>query len=327
MYFRKSEDIAKGHHSLAEIVEQIDQLIYEIGDHPIRPDRTADTLDIEQDLLERVLQLYVKAGTLQNETRRYCSKCETLIDDSDELARECDNCEAQLARTKPDAFSVFTPVDPVVRLDEDDETEEANAVRIQFVGGDRGGSHLADVQIPKEHKRIKAALKEVDRNSRFVLADPVFAATMSDLSKLYDGEPQLIHFSGHGNDRSLSFIQDQELLATNVALTIDRLRAVLDAYPYDVQVVIFNACNSATIAEGIAAAGVVDVAVGWEGKVTDSAAITFAELFYWHLGNGLSLRSSFILASQCAPPEGASFKAVIFSKAGIDLQSYRLQAE
>jgi hypothetical protein len=325
MYFRKSADIASAHRSLAEDVEQIDEVIYTIGDHPIRPDHLSDSLGIEQDLLVRILGLYVTAGTLRRETRRYCGSCEQLVDEHDS-PKECDNCETKFSRVKPEEVEVFTPVDPVIRVDigVDDDAGATTPVHIQFVGGDRGGGQKNQLQVPKEHGLIKGAIKATEHSDRLELTDPVFAAKMNDLGALYVAKPRVIHFAGNGDDRSLSFIRDQELVAATVKVTAGRLAKILQAYPTPVSVIVFNTCDSAAMAESLAVTGVVDIAIGWEGKVPDAVAIAFAQQFYTHIGNGLSVGPAFVIASECATPENATYQAKIFSRSGIDPKQFCL---
>jgi len=324
MYFRQSVNIAKAHESLSDLVDQLDELIYETGDTPIRPDLVADSFDMDEDTLVRVLKQYVSAGVLREVTRRYCGKCETLIDEGD--TDECDDCETPFSRMKPDQLSVFAPVDPIIRTEDFDvvEDELPEPSRIQFVGGDRDGSALNSLKLPKEHKAILNGLKQSSYSKQFGMVESVYAATIEELGDLYVNEPRLIHFAGHGDDRSLSFIKDQELLASAVPVTAEKLGRILSHFPKPIAVVVFNTCNSADVARAIVAAGVVDIAIGWNGKVTDSAAISFSELFYKHLGNGLALGSAFGLASECAVPSGADFEGNLFSRDTINPKAYFL---
>lgn len=325
MYFRKSADFAKAHPSLTNELKQVDSLIYTIGDHPIRPDQVSDNLGINEILLRRILGLYVTTGNLRCEPRQYCSGCDLLIDERDD-PQECDNCEAKFSQVNPELFEVFVPVDPVIRteLDQDEDADDVASVCIQFVGGDRGGGQMNQLQVPKEFDSIKSAIKTADYSDRLVLAHPVHAAKMVDLGTLYKTNPRLIHFAGHGDERSLSFIQDQELLASTVNVTAERLGKILQAYPAPVSVVVFNTCDSAAIAVALTAASVVDIAIGWKGKVPDSVAITFAQQFYHHIGNGLSVGCAFVLASECAAPEDAAYQGALFSSNGVDSKTYCL---
>ena len=325
MFFRKSADIAKAHPTLANDVKQVDDLIYAIGNHPLRLDHVSDNLSIDENLLRRILGLYATGGILRCESRRYCSRCDVLIDEEGD-PQECDNCEARFPQVKPEQVEVFAPVDPVIRIEfnQEEDAGEVAPVCIQFVGGDRGGGQKNQLQIPKEFGSIKSGIKEADFSDRLELADPVHAAKMEDLGKLYTAKPRLIHFAGHGDDRSLSFIQDQELLAGTVSVTAERIAKILKAFPAPVSVVVFNTCDSAAMAQHLAAASAVDIAIGWEGKVPDSVAIAFAEQFYLHIGNGLSVGPAFVLASECASPDGAAYQGAIFNRSGVDPKTYCL---
>ena len=61
----------------------------------------------------------------------------------------------------------------------------------------------------------------------------------------------------------------------------------------NVQLVLFNACHSESIAEAVA--GVIPCTIGMSGVITDAAAILFAATFYRALGFGRSLREAFDL--------------------------------
>jgi len=99
VFFRKSVDIAKAHQTLADIIEQVDELIYTIGDHPIRPDQASDSIGVDETQLNRILSLY-SDDVLRRESRRYCGDCDLLIDESGS-PNECDNCEAKFKHIPP----------------------------------------------------------------------------------------------------------------------------------------------------------------------------------------------------------------------------------
>lgn len=328
MFFQQSANIVKAHESLAELIGQIDELIYENGEHPIRPDFVSDSLCVEDDLLERVLNLYVAAGVLRRDKCKYCGECETLIDDEDDPS-ECDECETPFSRKKPDEFVVFVPVDPVIRTEDfdADQDELPEPCRIQFVGGDRSGGTQSVLQLPKEHKAIVSGLKQSNFPRQFTLIESVYAATIEELGDLYVNQPRLIHFAGHGDERSLSFVKDQELLASSVPVTAEKLGRILSHYPQPIAAIVFNTCNSAGIARALVENGVVEIAIGWEGKVGDSAAITFSELFYKHLGNGLAVGRAFGIASECSVSDAASFQGKLFCRDGINPKSYFLHTK
>jgi hypothetical protein len=322
VFLPKSAAIAEEHRTIASHIALVDELIYAIGDFPIRVDQMCDNVGIQPIQFQRILMLYVAAGVLRKDRRRYCSQCESLIeDDGDE---ECDNCEATFKKQQPDVFDVFIPVDPVMRVDPeaDSDGEEEIAIRIQFVAGDRGGGQRNQLQTPKEHRAIRDAIQSATYRDYFPALDAIHAASLEQLGALYTVNATVIHFGGHGDDRSLSFVLDQELLAQTVPVTADQLVAILREFPQRIRLCVFNTCNSAQIALDIVAAGAVDFAIGWRGRVPDAVAISFAEQLYRHIANGLSLGQAFALAEACSPTGNVSVSAVLAVADGLNARNY-----
>lgn len=318
MYFPKSADIANAHPTLAGIVEQVDAVIYEQGADPIRVDDAAGVLSVDPDTLKRILLQFVQVGLLRREERQYCSNCECLVEDVDS-SRECDNCEANLAKHPPDVVEVFSVVEPIrINVDDSDSNDEREEWRIVFVGGDRGGGAKAQLQLPKELRRIKEAIQLSTNRDLLRVADSVFSASLQELATLYTESPRIVHFGGHGDDRSLVLIRDRELIAEPVAITSERLAKIFGNYTSRVAVCVLNVCESDGIAKHLISEEVVDFAIGWKGQVPDAAAITFSEQLYRHIGNGLSLFQAFTFGEQCAIPDHAAFSVHLMSKSGCD---------
>ena len=246
MYFPKSAAIAEVHSTLAPQIELVDDLIYTIGDFPIRVDQMADSVGIQPPQFERILRLYVGAGILQSERRLYCRRCESLVDEG---LRECDNCEADFSVHAPDSIDAYVADDPVVRVEPDPERPEPNSVliRIQFVAGDRGGTQKNQLQLPKELRAIREAIAAAEHRECVASDAAILAASVQDLGALYTTHPTVLHFGGHGDDRSLAFVRDQELLADVVTVTADRLVKILREFPDRVSLCVFNTCDSAQL--------------------------------------------------------------------------------
>lgn len=317
MYLPKSADIARAHASLGEQIQLVDDLIYTIGDFPIRVDQMSDTVGIQPPLFQRILRLYIAAGTLRQETRSYCARCEALVEGGD---GECDNCEADFETHPPDSMEVYVPTDPVIRVEPEvgDAGETGVSVRVQFIAGDRGGAQKNQLQIPKEHRAIKDAIASATHRDCFPNIDAIFAASLDDLGNVYTARPTIIHFGGHGDDRTLLFVRDQELLADTVPVTADRLARILREFPEPVSLCVFNTCDSAAIAQALVGANVVDFAIGWKGKVPDPVAIGFAERLYRHIANGLSLGQAFGIAEACSFTGTAAIQAVLLCRNGLE---------
>jgi hypothetical protein len=321
MYFPKSEAIAEAHPTICDQIRLVDQLIYEIGDFPIRIDQMSDNLGIDPPLFDRILGLYVDAGILRQGTSNYCARCEALAQPGD---LECDNCEIDFKTQPPDTISVYLPTDPVIRIEPANQKPGRNAlsVRIQFVGGDRGGSQRAQLQLPKEYREINDAIVSAAHRDCFAKVDAVFAATLDDMGTLYTSKPDIIHFGGHGDDRSLGLLQDQELLVQTIPVPADQLVRILREFPQRVWLCVFNTCNSAAIAQSVVQGSAVDFAIGWTGKVPDSDAIRFAARFYHHIANGLSVGQAFGIAEACNVDLPTATRVTLTHRNGLDARQY-----
>lgn len=173
-----------------------------------------------------------------------------------------------------------------------------DVINILFVAGDRGGSRLNEAQLPKEFHAIEDAIRGSEHSERFRVTNPMLLTTHERLVTAYRSRPSIMHFGGHGNDRSLALILDQVLLVGQAPLEGEQLATVLKNFPNRVLLCVLNACRSAQVAEYLATSKSVDFSVGWSISVDDSAAISFTRTLYGGLGDGLSLARAVELAGQ-----------------------------
>jgi WD40 repeat protein len=139
------------------------------------------------------------------------------------------------------------------------------------------------------------------------------------LRKLNKERPEIVHFSGHGTDGSIFLEADEaedphgakplrsgrDMQHANVGGTLtdrpdDRSRPVSQLGLADVlrscdsgniQVVVLNACHSASLAGAIGET--IDCVVSMSQEISDRAAIKFAASFYGALAFGRSVQSAF----------------------------------
>jgi hypothetical protein len=171
------------------------------------------------------------------------------------------------------------------------------AVTILFVAGDRGGANQFQIPIPREFTAIDNALRSSEHRAAFQLANPILAATHQQLALAYRHQPAILHFAGHGDERSLSLLVDQDLLVSTAPVFAEKLAEVLLNFPRRVRLCVLNTCESAGIAEYLVSANAVDAAIGWTGKLADVSAREFCSTFYGALGDGLALKASTDLAA------------------------------
>src|SRR5207244_9080555 len=143
------------------------------------------------------------------------------------------------------------------------EVDERSFITILFVAGDRGGSQRNQIQIPREFDSIQNALRSSEHREAFNLANPILAATHQKLVEAYRHRPRILHFAGHGDDRSLSFISDQGLLVNHIPLIAEHLAAILLSFPERVRLCVLNTCDSASVAKHLVDKRAVGAALGW----------------------------------------------------------------
>ncbi len=193
--------------------------------------------------------------------------------------------------------------------------EVNDVVNILFVGGDRGGSRRNQAQLPLEFHAIDDAIRGSEYGKRFQVAKPMLMTTHERLVTAYRSRPWIIHFGGHGNNRSLSIILDQGVLVGEAPLRAEQLAAVLKSFPERVRLCVLNTCDSAAIAEQLVSSDSVDFAIGWPRSLDDSVAIAFSRALYGGLGDGLNLSQAVVLAEQGC---GANESPLLYSVAGMD---------
>lgn len=188
--------------------------------------------------------------------------------------------------------------------------DSRNSVRVLFIAGDRGGSQVSQIPIPDEYHAIQSALRGCKHREIIALANPILGATRERLAAAYREHPAIVHFAGHGNDRSLSIIENHGLLANESPLGADQLCEVLRAMEERVRLCVLNACASGELAKRLVEARVADNAVGWPAKVSDSAAIAFSRALYGALGDARSITDAVGVAIvACGPESEAVFVA------------------
>lgn len=115
---------------------------------------------------------------------------------------------------------------------------------------------------------------------------------MDDLQLfLLDYEPDIVHFSGHGNLANEIILEDES--GNSHRVTPHALSGLFSALKNNIRCVVLNACYSEPQAQAIAQ--YIDCVVGMSDAIGDSAAINFAKAFYRALGFGRDIQTAFDL--------------------------------
>src|ERR1043165_3718274 len=149
---------------------------------------------------------------------------------------------------------------------------------VLFIAGDRGGGQRNQIQTPREFDSIKDAIRGSEHRESFKLAPPILGATHQKLTEAYRDRPAILHFAGHGDDRSLSFLKDLGLLVNSTPLITEQLAAILGSFPVRIRLCVLNTCDSAAVAKHLVEHDIVDAAIGWTAKLEDAVAIAFSQI-------------------------------------------------
>lgn len=120
------------------------------------------------------------------------------------------------------------------------------------------------------------------------------------LQALNEVRPHVVHFSGHGSEAGDLILVGKD--GTPRAVTGEALRSLFRTLKDEIRVVLFNACYTQALAEGISE--VIDCTIGMSRVVSDHAAIEFAASFYRALGFGRSVREAFDQGTSALLMEG-----------------------
>lgn len=192
-------------------------------------------------------------------------------------------------------------------------------VRVLFIAGDRGGGQRNQIQPSRELDSITEAILGSDHRKAFKLLLPIQAVTRQKFVEAYREQPAILHFAGHGDDRSLSFILDEGLLVNTTPLLTEHLAAIISSFPNRIRLCVLNTCYSAAVTEHLVTADIVDAAIGWPSKLDDATAIAFSRTLYRNLGNGLTLAQSITLANQS---HGSKEHAVLLTISKVDSKMF-----
>lgn len=144
------------------------------------------------------------------------------------------------------------------------------------------------IQSDKEHRKIKEEVAKGKYRDKFIFLPPQFAVTISELIKAMNEEPNIIHFSGHGEKEGLCITTDNN--ETQV-LPIEALKRIFKNLNNITEIVLLNGCYTTEQAKIISSFGM--FVVGINEEIDDEASISFAKGLYNGLGEGKIFEDAF----------------------------------
>lgn len=104
-------------------------------------------------------------------------------------------------------------------------------------------------------------------------------------------KPDIIHFSGHGNKKALSF-EDKD--GNSDPLSAESLDIIFKETGRFITCLVINACNSSAISKRLK--NYLPFIISFPGKIEDELSECFSRVFYESLSQGLTVEGAFRLA-------------------------------
>jgi len=147
------------------------------------------------------------------------------------------------------------------------------------------------LKLGEEVKKIQTALK-VSRNRDDFEVIQQWEVQVAELQPvLHEYSPQIVHFSGHGDERDGLILVDEQGKARPVST--EALAELFSLFKDTIKCVVLNACYSEVQANAIHES--IPIVIGMNQSMADKAAIIFAEGFYRALGENRSIADAFKL--------------------------------
>ncbi|ABY35670.1 MAG TPA: TIR domain-containing protein [Chloroflexus aurantiacus] len=147
------------------------------------------------------------------------------------------------------------------------------------------------LRLGAEIRELQERLQLSKLRDCFILHQRMAVRPIDIIQALLDLEPQIVHFSGHGNARGALYLEDRQGKALPVEP--EALAALFKQFSNQVRCVILNACYSETQAKAISQH--IEYVIGMDHTISDEAAIAFSVGFYQGLGSGRTIEESYHL--------------------------------
>ncbi len=177
---------------------------------------------------------------------------------------------------------------------------------------------MSRLRLEEELRDIEEGLQRAKKREQFDLK-PAFAVRTRDIHRsIMHFEPQIVHFSGHGEGEDGLVFED----VTGKAKLVDAqaLAGLFEYFAKHVKCVLLNACYSEFQAKAIAQH--IDYVIGMSQAIGDRAAIEFAVGFYDALGAGRTFEDAYklgcIAIRMAGVPEHLTPKLLIKNQSGTE---------
>ncbi|MFB2769693.1 CHAT domain-containing protein [Pelatocladus sp. BLCC-F211] len=160
-------------------------------------------------------------------------------------------------------------------------------IKILFLASDP--SDASRLRLGQELRDIRERLQLAKERDKFILESRESVRPGDITQAIFDVEPQIVHFSGHG--MSTGELCFEDLVGKIQTVKPDALAALFELVADQVNCVVLNACYSQVQAEAIAQH--IPFVIGMNKAIPDNAAIAFAVGFYKALGAGRTVEQAY----------------------------------
>ena len=167
--------------------------------------------------------------------------------------------------------------------------EDSSLIKILFLAANPADRDR--LRLDAEMRAIDLALQQAAFRDRFdiTMHGAVRAADLRGY--LLRHKPDIVHFSGHGDQSSEIVLEDSS--GKSHPVSVRALSSLFSVFKDNIRCVVLNACYSEQQAKAIAEH--IDCVIGMSKAIGDTAAISFAMAFYQALGYGRSVKTAFDL--------------------------------
>ena len=305
------------------------ELIYGRGSKPRSKKQIAEALgktgnaQIVQNALDELARhhLIVRAenkGLVKDRSRWVYGKDAFVRANREKIVRYADDPKsaAKVATKRQPAVSTLTIIKRVTR--QELKKRKKLIVLYMLANPDPGPDPSKHIRPEAEAKMVQEAV----RGSKFSDSVDIQLRVAANLSTMLNGlndlSPQIVHFSGHSNAKSLAVDSGAVSGPAKQSLSYDLFAKALDATDHKPAIVVLNSCLSAAARTHVLKSAI--ALIGMVDSISDVAAAAFAQQFYAALASGQSLASAFkqgvVAVEACSLSEKATPQ--LFLRDGVD---------
>ncbi|KST67515.1 AAA-like domain-containing protein [Mastigocoleus testarum] len=180
-------------------------------------------------------------------------------------------------------------------------------------------TNTSKLRLDEELRDIQAGFERARYREEFEIISKLAVQTEDLYRALLDHNPQIVHFSGHGEGEQGLVLEDGS--GQMQLVSAESLAKLFKLFQDKIECVVLNACYSEVQAEAIHQH--IDYVIGMNQAIGDKAAIKFAKGFYDALGAGRTIEDGFQLGCTLIGLEGIpeSYTPVLKSKSSQNLAS------